>query len=322
MFFFGIASVSGGLAAGIFWTAQGGYLARAATAIAATEQTSQHSITIELASRFAFDLLLFENISRILYSYLLSRSFSAGQIGCMYTIVALASTFTMVRAGGDIECEPKDACTPRGSSFRAFRLWTDPRLWLLSFANITFGISVAYLNGYFNATHAKPELGVDKIGYLTAFGVFTSMCLTPCYGFLGRRFGNGAPMLCGSASFACMSLVLLLSSCCSDWGMRLLLFYALQGSGRAVFESTNKATFCNTFKGVDSEGAFANIVLQQSLAAAMCFFMSASLSGHALEIMMLVFALLTPLGYKAKTYLDTLHASEASPLMTEDKRSA
>lgn len=319
MLIFLIASISGGIAAGIFWTAQGGYLSYTTTAISVTEQTKRQSVSIALASRFAFEFLIFEEAARIMFSILLSRSFSAGQIGCMFTFLGLASTLAMSH-GKDVESVQKSAHSALGNAFRAIYLWADYRLWLLSLSSFTFGLSAAYMNGYFNAIHAKPELGVNSIGYLNAFSVIISMCLIPCYYFLGTRCGNGIPIFLGAASFASLAALLLWAHCCTHWGLRILIFYVLQGSGRAVFESTVKAVFCDSFKGDDADAAFANIFFVQALASALCFFMSASLGGQQLAIMVLVFALLTPVGYIAKIYLDTRNASESSPLIEEDKR--
>lgn len=51
------------------------------------------------------------------------------------------------------------------------------------------------------------------------------------------------------------------------------VLYVLQGVGRAVYESTGKGVFADFFPG-DAAGAFANNMLQNATAFALCFFLS------------------------------------------------
>lgn len=316
--FFVTGSICGGLAAGILWTAQGGYLARTASAVAELDQSRRELITSELATQFAFHYLLFEEVAKILSSLMMGISMSVPAMGLVYTILTAAATY-----GLSLVSDLKPQASEEKSSFAkllgAVNLWSDVRIWLLSPTNITFGVSAAYMNGFFNATVASKELGAKNLGYLTAFTVLISWGLTKLYGLFGQRFGNIMPISIGAASFACIPLLLLTigagTSLCHDWGWGILVFYALQGSGRSVFESANKAVFADTFKGADTEGAFANCVLQMALAQALCFFMSAVVQGDQLLITVLIFAVLTPVCYIASTHLNRSQVPEAGPLL-------
>jgi len=313
--FFVLGSMSGGLAAGILWTAQGGFMARTASAIADTENEPHQLVNSELATQFAFYYLLFEEVAKVLFTCMMSAGISAGISSWLYVLLSVASAFAMSQV---VDFEPPAEMQEKLVSAKllaTFSLWSDLRIWLLSPTNITFGVAAAYMNGYFNANIGSKVLGAKNIGILSAITVLVSVCMTRLYGVFGQRYGNLVPISIGAASFACMALLMLATSCCQEWGWWIVIFYALQGSGRAVYESTNRAVFADTFKGSDIEAAFANCILQMALSSAICFFASAYVQGQRLEIALLILALLTPVAYIAKTHLDAHISPEADPLL-------
>merc|ERR1719436_1465506 len=121
-------------------------------------------------------------------------------------------------------------------------------------------------------------------------------------------------VIAGAVSFAAIGLCFFALSCCSGWGWWLLVLYSLQGSGRAVFESTNKGIFADLWPN-DSVGAFSNSMMQSSLAFAVCFFLSDILKGTALATIAMVLALLTPVGYFLAIQLRA--AQERQPLVED-----
>merc|ERR1711871_811505 len=58
----------------------------------------------------------------------------------------------------------------------------------------------------------------------------------------------------------------------NGWG--LIIFYVLQGLGRGVWESTNKAIFLDYFE-YDKMGAGSNLIIQNGGASAIAFFVNA-----------------------------------------------
>jgi len=312
--FFVIASICGGLAAGLLWTAQGGYMAHTAAALAAEDQEPREAINSELTTQFAFYYLLFELIAKVLWSLLMMVGLSVQSTALLYALLALGSTYAMTLV---IDLKPEAKPEEKAALSKlsgTVRLWSDVRIWLLSPTNITFGVASAFLNGYFNANVAKKVLGPTYIGYLSALTVIVSWAVTKLYGTLGQRYGNIVPISIGAFSFACIPFFLYISDP-MGWGGWIVIFYVFQGSGRAVYESANKAIFADTFKGADVEGAFANCVLQMASASAICFFASAVVAGEQLQMAVLIFALITPIAFGAKMYLDKTASPEAGPLL-------
>jgi MFS family permease len=310
---FGFGSVCGGLAAGLLWTSQGSFMVESAAAVSVKEERDQALVTAELATQFAFYYLLFEEIAKIMWSCLMVVGVSVQFIGLLFSVLAILSAYGLHMLA-DITPKAQEEKSPFSKIHAAVSLWGDVRIWLLSFTNITFGIAAAYMNGYFNREVATEELGTQYLGYLTAFTVIISVVATQVYGYISQQHGHFAPLMIGACSFALIPLVYFVTSCCKGWSWQVLLFYALQGSGRSVYESTNKAIFADTFKD-NAEGAFANQVIQMSLASGMCFFASAALDGQALRILILIAATLTPIGYMIKLQLDDKESAEAEPLL-------
>jgi hypothetical protein len=303
LFFVG-GSAAGGLAAGILWTAEGGYMARCATQLADIEITERQSATAELAADFGFYYLILEVVGKLGFSFLQAGlSWQPWQIGLLYCSFAVIAMLALTCIDAVPHGESPDAAkkSPFSKLAATVQLWKDPKIWLLSPTNITFGFSAAYLNGYFNFKYEKPDMGVMQLGTLTSITVLCAAMLTKVYGKLGQSCGKGAAIAAGAVSFGSIPILVLTTDCCADWGWAIVIFYVLQGSGRAVYESTNKAVFSDFFTGADTEGAFANCSLQMSVASAVLFFTSGKLTGPQLAIMVMVSASLTPFVYAASS---------------------
>jgi len=301
LFIFG--SACDGFGAGILWTAEGGYMALSATAISELTGEKREAVTGSLAGQFAFYYLILEVVVKLLFSFLQNLGLQVWQIGLLYTSVSCLATFMMtsidnlglqVNGKKDEQVEKKSTFA---KLFAAVSLWGDPKIWLLSPTNITFGFSAAYLNGYFNSHFATAELGAKSIGTLTSVTVLSAAVLSQAYGVLSKRLGKGIVITVGAMSFLAIPCILLLAPCCEGWGWKLLMFYVLQGSGRAVYESTNKAVFSDFFVGKDTDGAFANCALQMSVSSATLFFLSSAFDGKLLAKLEMFSAVITPLVY-------------------------
>jgi len=153
--------------------------------------------------------------------------------------------------------------------------------------------------------------------------------MSPVYGKLGGVSGKGIVIAIGGLSFMAVPVSLLVTvpclkepDCTSGWGWWLVILYLLQGSGRSVYESTNKAVFADFFVGSKTEGAFANNMLQGSIAFAISYFMQVVLKkGYTLEIIIIVFSALMVVMYPLAKCIHSRRAQleEKSPRKLEDE---
>jgi len=295
--FFGVGSGCGGLAAGVMWTAQGGYFARTATLLAEASGQTREAATSGLAGNFAFSYLAGEVGSKLGFSTLQALQVDPCLIGVLYTAVsAMAMVFMVPVYSLDA---PSKTVNPFAKVWAAASLWGDPVIWLLSPTNLTFGFCAAYMNGYVNGYWASAELGPEMVGFLSAITAATAAALARLYGPLASVVGKDFVIAIGAGCFLCIPLCQFLLHCCAGWRWWLIVLYLLQGSGRAVYESTNRAMFSDFFTGPDAEGAFANCMLQASLSFAVCFFLQTTLTGCSLAGIVFTLAAVTPLSYMA-----------------------
>eukprot|EP00929_Paragymnodinium_shiwhaense_P001115 TRINITY_DN101335_c0_g1_i1.p1 TRINITY_DN101335_c0_g1~~TRINITY_DN101335_c0_g1_i1.p1 ORF type:complete len:442 (+),score=93.66 TRINITY_DN101335_c0_g1_i1:104-1429(+) len=296
-----VGSICGGIAAGVLWTAQGSYFAATATLLAEAHGTTREVQTAKLAGSFAMVYLLLEVGSKLLFT-LLKLMLPTSLCGVAFTAIAVLSLFGMSAAKdiGKPAAGTSARVNPLAKLFAAASLWSDPVVWLLSPTNFVFGFCAAFMNGYVNGNFTKVEIGEEYVPALGAFTALVAAGLSPLFGLMAQVTGKGPVLFVGHLCFLCIPLLLLLTvkclgqeGCQSGWGWGLGVLYLLQGSGRAVYESTNRATFSDFFTGDRTEGAFANCMLQSSLSFATCFFLQTALKqGIALEIIVIVLAAL------------------------------
>jgi len=295
IFMFG--STCGGLAAGVLWTAQGGYFARSAALLAeATEQTREE-VTGNLAGQFAAIYLVGEVGSKLGFTALQKINVLPWQIGMVYTALGAAAMLGMLTTLDLPSSSNVAVARPLDKVKAVVSLWCDPLIWLLSPTNLTFGFSAAFMNSYVNANFASTELGEDVVTFLASITAFSAAMLAPIYGRVSGKAGKGPTITAGAICFLFIPCCILVLGCCNGWGWFLIVLYLLQGSGRAVYESTNRAMFSDFFTGAKTEAAFANCMLQSSLSFAVCFFLQTALSGNALAFIVLALAALTPFSH-------------------------
>jgi MFS family permease len=289
-----LASILGGFGAGVMWTAQGAFFADYAQALAQETGETVEKKNAELGGWFAVLYLSFEVLSKLTATLLEKgfgwepRDFFFGFAG-----VALATCAGLASIGMRQALGPSSKCTDKVAL--ALQLFPDPKLWLLSLTNLTFGFAAAFLNGYVNQHYTQVQLDQGLIGFLAAITATTAALGSHFFGWLGAQVGKGPVVLIGSLCFCAIPLCVLLFDV-SDWGYGLVAFYLLQGVGRAVYESTNKAVFADFFPE-NAPGAFANCIMQSSLSMAACFFLSQSLNVHVLAALILGFGVLTYPGF-------------------------
>jgi len=163
-----------------------------------------------------------------------------------------------------------------GKAMAAVELMPDVRVWLLSFTNLTFGFCAAFMNGYVNEHYVKESTAFNEtaIGFLTAITAVVAGLSAPVFARLSKRFGKGWVVFFGSLAFMTIPLCVIFARV-DTWGVGIILFFVLHGLGRGVYESTNKVAFADFFPG-KAPGAFANCMMQNSFAFAVCFFLSAA----------------------------------------------
>lgn len=299
-------AVVGGIAGGTVWTAQGSYFSNTAILLSSITDKPKDVVTSELSGSFAFVFLVTEVLTKISWSLLQQLGVPPGLVAFVYAAIAAAAACATTRIFDMDELQlamehGMDVPAPQARSgqalFAAIALWRDPVIWLLAPTNFCFGFSAALMNGYVNATYALPELGRTWVACLAAFTVTVSAICAKIFGGVAASRGPLLVVSLGAVAFFSIPLSLQLG-CCSGWGWFVLLLYGFQGMGRAVYESTNRALFA-TFFPKNSEGAFANCMLQSSVAFAACFFLQASMGGALLALVIAVLAPLTAIGVAA-----------------------
>lgn len=302
-------SVAAGLAAGVLWTAQGGYFGRTASLLARAEDKQRGDLSASLAGDFAFWYLLFEVASKLAIGLLQSLGFKTWTVSVAYLILA-AGAMILMSGRLNLSADVCDGQTPRSAGSRSVGnltavvgLWGDPKIWLLAPLNLTFGFSAAYMNGSVNQNIAAKELGTWSVGYLTALTAVTAALLSQVFGRFSALSSKGAPICLGALSFLSIPVFILALNCCDQWRWWISILYLAQGCGRAVYESTTRAVFTDFFSGNRSEGAFANAMLQTSFAFSICFFLSSTLKGKFLAYVVCALATAMPLMYGFASWL-------------------
>lgn len=295
------SAVLGGCGFGIGWTAQGTFFARTCARLVATEGKLLEVVTAQLSGNFARVLLATEFVVRVMASALrgkfLEFRFSRPLMGfgaefIIFSLISLLMVAAMhflvhdppAPPGADGEANPLIG----SKAMAAMELWRSPAIWFLSFTNLSFGFSAGYMNGFVNGFLAKPSqtFGQDTLGTLMAV-----TCLVAALASL--VFGSKACMLekriligVGAACFVAIPLTVLIfppDEGNGYWGVWLVLLYFLQGTGRAVYESTNRAQFADFFPGPQSAGAFANCIMQSAFANSLAYLLQCTVSNRNLS---------------------------------------
>merc|ERR1719261_913055 len=94
----------------------------------------------------------------------------------------------------------------------AVELMPDVRVWLLSFTNLTFGFSAAFMNGYVNEHYVKESTVFSEtaIGFLSAITATTAGFSAPVFARLSQRFGKGWVVFLGALCFMTIPLCVIL----------------------------------------------------------------------------------------------------------------
>ncbi|CAD7939625.1 unnamed protein product [Amoebophrya sp. A120] len=167
------------------------------------------------------------------------------------------------------------------AAFSAIQLmFSDPRVWFLMWVNVTFGVSVPFLNGWVNNKITTPLIGSNWIGTLSALTPVTAAICSRIY---GSAFSQSpwVPLLIAAVCFAAQPVVIFLKLYEGNAWIVVAL-YLLQGAARATYESTNKGVWTTLYgKTTKKDAAFANIMIQTCATTAIFFFLDASVSDES-----------------------------------------
>jgi MFS family permease len=270
----------GGVGAGFLWTAQGSYFSQAAAEHALHLQQPVTTSTASLAGIFAFVYLTEEVVLRLLSTVLLEVGIVSWEIIFgLYTLVTVVSTLAMTRVHkypASDHTYPTVAQGDIGVWYKVTAAWqiliNDPKMKYMIGLNAVFGLSAAFVNSYVNGQVIQKSALDDPngkyIGVFSSLVSFVAAGMSLVFGKVSPRTGKGPILVVGACCFLGVVVPFLVFPNVEEWGWRLLtLVYTLQGTGRATFEGTLKATFADYFS-YEKEGAFANIILQNGLSGA------------------------------------------------------
>lgn len=267
----------GGVGGGFLWTAQGAYFTQVANIYAQQLQQDVTTTTTYLAGVFAFIYLSEEVILRTLSTILLQLGFQWFTIFAVYSTVAVVSTLMM----GLVKDYPRtDSATTTTTTVwykvtaAAQLLWSDPKMKYMVGLNAVFGFAGAFLNSYVNGEVVRVALHDEDSKYVGILSGWLAAVAAMMSLVFSRISSKGAVLVGGALCFFGVAFPFVVQPDAEKmgWGV-LIMVYTLQGTGRATFESTLKATFADYFS-YEKEGAFANVILQNGLSSAVGYVLS------------------------------------------------
>jgi len=281
------ASAVGGIAAGWVWTAQGDFLSKSSKAYAKVTGTEIKKCNSFFGGLFATIFVGLEVVFKTLSS--LIQIWSGTTLvyvvyACCAGIAAVLMCF--VRAAPEIEDTDNQLEKPLVERDEDENLWLKKvkvasALWVnsrkmkfLTFLNMAFGFTVSFINFYVNGTIVKNSIGAENIGWMAAIIPGVATILSGPYAYISNSIGKQPFMIFGAINYTAVAFIVLALSeeTLKDLGWGISFIYVIAGSGRAVFESTNKATFADFFPN-DAPGAFANLMFQSGGTSAVAFFL-------------------------------------------------
>jgi len=314
-----LGAAIGGIGAGFLWTAQGTFFSLASQDYAQKSQRPVEESTAKLAGIFAF-LYLSEEVALKLLSFALLEFEIAswGTIFFIYTIVAVLSTLAMPmiydypktddnnndnnnndnEGDGDGDDDHYHESVFYKVTVALHLLIRDPKMKYMIGLNAVFGFTSAFLNSYVNGQVLPVALNDPNSKYVGVLGSLVPIvaaAMSLLFGRIGPIIGKGPILILGALCFGGVVLPFIVQPDAGQYGWAaLIVIYSFQGTGRATFEGTLRATFADYFS-YEKEGAFANISLQNGIASGIGY--------------ILTFALLceTPSRYCIKYSNGTLH---------------
>mmetsp|Transcript_23985 Transcript_23985/g.51771 ORF Transcript_23985/g.51771 Transcript_23985/m.51771 type:complete len:496 (-) Transcript_23985:262-1749(-) len=294
------SAVVGGVGGAILWVSQGGYFSSASQQFALKGGGLVEDATSRFGGNFAFALLLFEVILRLLSTFFIETAgLSWKIIFGLYSMLAILPVFLMMDVidleghqyrsrplrtdyGSDEGFEEENNSPSHKATATLDLLRKDKKARYLSPLNILFGLSTAFCSSVLNGAVLRLVLSDPNSTFVGFYTSTTSMVAAGASLLFGRlqsshgRFhcGKGPVMTLGAFSYLIIALQFIAFPVDSGWSrMSLLFVYILLGVGRATFEGTLRATFADMFPN-EKEGAFGNIILFSGTASTMGYILS------------------------------------------------
>lgn len=288
-----VGAFFGGLGISISWTGQGLFFSLVVQQLTETERVDKISmadlreteeawklsqVTSQLSSSFAVWIMVAECGVKFQFAVMQVLMPWSRWLYFLLPCLALFATASFAATAELNAGMPEKRMSTCNKAIATVSLWPDPNLWLLSFTNVAFGLSAAWVN-----SHVNGHLLLKAFAHPKYVG-FASAMTTAIAGVTSKMSGCGSRkgpfMAMGSVAFLIIGVLgrLPFPNQFLGTGTWILAFYVLHGIGRGVFESTNKAAFGETFPGEKGLGAFANLLVQTTLA---------SVAGHILAALKL-----------------------------------
>jgi len=284
----------GGLAAGPLWTFQGVVLSKIVQTVSDQEGLDEADVSAELWGKFGLYFLGWECVMRAATTGLLKLNVGKDAIFFLFAVFALLSSLAwhfFTPAG----CDPP----PSGANMckkvaEAVSLWSQVKLWLLQFTNLTFGFAAAWNASYVGPRFTAVALSPKIIGFtgalISLIGGVGSRALAP----IAKKYGKSVIILVGSISFFGIGLLSKILGNGEGMGWGVLIFPILMGIGRAVYESTNKGVFNDFYPAPETRaGVFANVMVFGTLSSSIVFILDLADQFQVCIIFLIAFSVCT-----------------------------
>ena len=325
----------GGIGGGVLWTAQGSYFTQVSDIFAQQSQQDVKESTTYLAGIFAFIYLSEEVMLRTLSTFLMQFGFSWSTIFAVYSSVAVVATLMMLLVKDYPTSDSSASTVWYKVTAAAQLLWNDPKMKYMIGLNAVFGFAGAFLNSYVNGEVVSVALNDQDSKYVGILSGWLAAVAAVMSLVFSRVTNKGAVLIGGALCFFGVAFPFIVQPNTEKmgWGT-LILIYTLQGTGRATFEATLKATFADYF-AFEKEGAFANIILQNGISSAIGYVLTFWLlcskpsqycveyrdsSLHdvlSFEVLVCGTAILAILGYWRASYLSKMEQGQAELVFNE-----
>ncbi|EPS67279.1 hypothetical protein M569_07495, partial [Genlisea aurea] len=309
------ASVYLGFAASIIWVGEGTYLTSAAHSHAADHDLSQETVVGQYNGEFWGIFAIHQIAGNLITLGVLKDEEGGGASGKTLLLVLFLVLMTV---GTVLMCflshrnGKEETLVGGGSSSSVgilLNLFLERRILLLIPLMVYSGLQQAFVWAVYTKDIVKPTLGESGVGgAMAVYGLFDAV-----FSLLAGRLTSGLRsitfIVAGGALIQLLVLLwlLLLQGGCYYSGMLVpLSIGAFWGVGDGVLMTQLSAILGILFKN-DPEGAFSQLKLWQSVAVAVVFFISNSLSLGTVAVVMIVALCVSFLGF---TFL-TLYVEKA-----------
>jgi len=283
---------SGGAAGGILWTAWGKYMSDSCAILAENSAEGvDNSKWFEKLSSVFGAIYLFSEFTARLGSWAILQWYKDVPLFIYYGIVAFITSALMFCVQDIHRTAAPSRVTEKLTL--AVKLWPDVRIWLIGMLSIAFGFSAALMNGSING-QVKTDIGEQYVGLMCAATTLMATGMSLALRLLTpvMRNVNLTGIILGSVSFLVIAIIVLGTlftphSVAQKMQFSIVILYTFQGIGRGAYESVNKAVYGKMYPH-NSVGAYANQMMQTTMAFSICFFLQAAGAASVLPLSIII----------------------------------